>query len=462
MSEIKPLYWHQGLFLQPQHFQIMDQYQSSMVQYLQQYGQPYFWGVAKLQVQEAALSNRQFEILGGEFIFPDGTHTVYPGNAIIKPRSFEDAWVEGEKPFSVYLGLRKWNPAAGNVSVVESGDASSRVSTRYMTSAEPEEVNDLHGEGPRAQVKRLTQAVRIFWETEMEQSDNYLFLPIAQLERNGEEIRISRRHIPPCVAIDSSDLLVRIIKDVRDQVASRCRQLEEYKNPKEMHTMKFDIKYMVMLLALHSLNRYVPMLMQLNETRNVHPWGVYLALRQLVGELSTFSEKLSATGVRHDGRLVVPPYDHTRLFLCFASVHALIGKLLDDIIVGPEYQVRLEHDGNFYTAPIPHSVFDRSNMYWLMVETRSDPSAAVSDITNVAKLGTADNLTTLIARAIPGLPLIHHPTTPPGLPQRVDTLYFQIDTTNRLWPEVEKNESISLHWDNAPQDMNAEIIVLGG
>ncbi|GKT31374.1 type VI secretion system baseplate subunit TssK, partial [Aduncisulcus paluster] len=89
MHADKPLFWHQGLFLQPQHFQLSDLHQLHRFRAMRQYGLPYFWGVSGLK----------------------------------------GAWEEGGKPFTVYLGLRKWNPEGGNVAQVE--DTAASVNTMF-------------------------------------------------------------------------------------------------------------------------------------------------------------------------------------------------------------------------------------------------------------------------------------------------------------------------------------------
>ena len=64
---------------------------------------PHFWGAATLDIQQASLGSRNFNLVNGEMVFPDMTHVVFPGNALVSARSFEDDWVEGGKPFQVYI-----------------------------------------------------------------------------------------------------------------------------------------------------------------------------------------------------------------------------------------------------------------------------------------------------------------------------------------------------------------------
>jgi len=161
----RPLFWHQGLFLQPHHFQLLDLTAQSRLSPFQDFLMPYFWGVWELEIHRAALGNRSFNALKGQFLMPDGTHIVFPGNALIEPRAFDEAWVEGGKPFTIFIGLRKWNYSKENVTVLPELKEIGEVSTRFATTADPEEAADLHQPGPAATVGRLYHVLRVFWET---------------------------------------------------------------------------------------------------------------------------------------------------------------------------------------------------------------------------------------------------------------------------------------------------------
>ena len=111
----RPIFWHQGLFLQPQHFQLLDLSFRSLLAPFLNFLKPYFWGIGEIKIQEASLGVRIFSIVKGNFLFQDGTHAVLPDNAIIEARRFEEAWIEGGKPLTIYVGLKKWNDAGENV-----------------------------------------------------------------------------------------------------------------------------------------------------------------------------------------------------------------------------------------------------------------------------------------------------------------------------------------------------------
>ena len=457
----RPLFWHQGLFLQPQHFQLLERSLQSLVVPFYDFREPHFWGVGELEIQRAALGTRSFSMLKGSLLFPDGTHAVFPGNALIEPRPFNDAWVEGGKPFTVYIGIKKWNYSGENVAVIEKLEDMTGVTTRFVSPADPEEVKDLHSGGPVGKIQRLHYVLKVFWETERDKLGDYLLLPVAQLERMGEEVRLSERFVPPSLALSSSDLLLKLVKEIRDQITARSRQLEELKHQRGIQTAEFGSRDMVYLLALRSLNRYVPLLFHMTETQQVHPWAVYGLLRQLIGELSTFSEKIDVMGNIEAENRALPNYDHKTLWECFSQAQALISQLLDEITAGPEYVIRLVYDGTYFAAELKPAIFEGRMRFYLVFRTETEPKSVISAVTTIAKLSSREHLPILIARALPGVRLEHLPVPPQELPRRAHSIYFAVDYQADQWAPVRKGNNIAFYWDNAPEDLEAELMVVG-
>jgi len=347
------------------------------------------------------------------------------------------------------------------VTVLDKLENLSEITTRFVTTADPEEIKDLHSGGPKGQVKRLYYVLKIFWETERDQLGDYVLIPLAQLERAGEEIKISDHYIPPCLTISGSEPLFKIIREIRDQISARSHQLEEYKSQRGIQTAEFGSRDMVYLLALRSLNRYVPILFHFTETQQVHPWTVYGVIRQMIGELSSFSERVNVIGELEDGTRILPNYDHRSLWECFSAAQALITQLLDEITAGPEYVIRLIYDGTYYAADLKPAIFEGRNRFYLVLKTEEDPKFLLQSLGTVAKLSAREYLPILIARALPGIGLEHLPVPPQELPRRARSIYFAVDHHSDQWAQVQKGHNIALYWDNAPEDLEAELMVVG-
>lgn len=456
----RPLFWHQGLFLQPQHFQLQDQSINSRLIPFLRYQEPHFWGVGEAEIDQGALGIGSFRLHSGSFLFPDGTYVELPGNALVDPRPFDGGQMEGGKPLQVYLGLRKWNDVGENVTVIDRLEEACTVATRFVAMSDPEEVRDLHGGGPDGQVKRLYHQLRIFWESERDQLGDYILIPLARLEKFGADIRLSTRFAPPSLALDATEPLAKLVREIRDQLAARSHQLEQYKKQRGVQTAEFGSRDMVYLLALRTLNRHVPQLFHLTEARPVHPWVVYGALRQLVGELSSFSLRVNVLGELDGGYRMLPSYDHRRLWDCFSSAQDLITQLLDEITAGPDYIIRLAYDGAYFAAELKPSLLEGGSRYFLALKTEEDPQVVLQSLDTVAKLSAREHLPVLASRALPGLGLEYLQVPPQELPRRAHTLYFAVDHHHDQWEMVAKGNNIALYWDSAPADLEAELMVV--
>jgi type VI secretion system protein ImpJ len=457
----RPLLWHQGLFLQPQHLQQLDLSLRSLLSPFHEFMEPHFWGVGNLEIQKTAIDTRSFVVSRGAFLFPDGTYAVVPDNAIVEPRPFDEAWIDGGKTFPVYVGIKRWNEAGENVTVLSSLEKTGSVATRLVSTSDPEEIPDLHSGGPTGQVRKLHYMLKVFWDTERDQLGDYLLIPVAQLERVGAQIVLSSRFNPPCLTISGSEYIAKIVKEIRDQITARSHYLEEYKTQRGIQTAEFGSRDMVYLLALRSLNRYVPILFHFMEAQQVHPWTVYGVLRQLIGELSSFSEKVNVLGESTVGYRSLPAYDHSNLWDCFSTAQAIVSLLLDEITAGPEYVIRLLYDGTYFAAELEPAIFKGSNRFYLVFKTEEDPKSVLQMLGSVAKLSAREQLPKLIALALPAIGLEHLPVPPQELPRRARSIYCAVDHHSDQWATVERNHNIALYWDNAPDDLEVELMVVG-
>jgi len=84
--------------------------------------------------------------------------------------------------------------------------------------------------------------LKVFWEDEIGGAGDYELIPVACLEREMDDIKLSRRFVPPSVSVSSSGVLAQTMKNIREQVTARCRMLEEYKVPREAQSSDYGIR----------------------------------------------------------------------------------------------------------------------------------------------------------------------------------------------------------------------------
>jgi type VI secretion system protein ImpJ len=183
-------------------------------------------------------------------------------------------------------------------------------------------------------------------------------------------------------------------------------------------------------------------------------------LRQLVGELSAFSERVDALGRIKDGTELLPGYDHNNLGDCFHEAWTLIGELLNEITLGAENIIRLDRSDGRFKAPIPLNAFDSRNAFYLVVGASIEQEQVLNMFRHTVKVSSEERMPTLVQRALPGIPLLHGEAPIPGLPKRAGSVSFRIDRSCNDWMEIQKAQNICVQWNEACEDAAIELIIV--
>lgn len=458
------IFWHQGLFLEPQHFQHQDRALEALLSRHLALTSPWSWGFGALLFDESALHARSLSVRQLAVRWQDGAFTEFPGNARVESRRFElTDFAQG--PRTAYLGLRRLVENEANVLRYEKIEEVAQSRSRYAALADPQPMPDLYSAGAEGRVAVMDYVLRIFWEDEIEHLGDYELMPLVRLEQDGETVRPVADFTPPCMNLAAAPQLQRLLNELRDEVIGRARQLEVFKRPLSLRDQEGDASELGTILALSVLNRYGAQLNHLIEGPHTHPWEVYGSLRQLVGELSTFTEYCDLLGETRDNQSLLKPYEHLNPAGSFESVRALLLRLLNEITLGPEMFVRFERDGaadTLYRAELPGNFFGPRHRHYLMLRSGLEPSQATELMMLEGKLATPGSIEMIVNRALPGLELIPMQTLPPGMPRRSGAAYFRVESQSALWDEVQAEGLLALFLPNPPEDLRVELIVTKG
>ncbi len=462
MNIKQSIYWHQGLFLQPQHFQQLEMHQRFGREPFVRMINPFAWGIERLELAESALANRMAEVRSLRLLLPDQTYIEYPGNAAIAARSFDKVWTDPELPLNVYVAIRRFSVSQANVTVVDSVAQATDVRTRFASLSNPGEVADVYSGEGEALVPTIMYVGRIVFETELSGLDDHEVVALAQLTLEGDQVRVAGQHVPPAVCLGASAFLGNVVKDIRDDMLGRLRQLEEYKSPKGVNAEDLDANFLMMMQAVQVLNRHVPALTHLLEVSAVHPWHIYGQLRQCVGELSTFSQRFDVYGRLQDRDDGLPAYDHESLGACFVKAREIILQLLSEIAVGPEFHVALSLQGDVYSGFIPSDYLGNRHRFYLILQSETIKDVDARELLGVARLASNDVIGDLIDHALPGVDLMELQGPPQGLPRRSDAKYFRIEQMSEGWEQIEQSGEIAFYWPQAPEGLRVIIVATRG
>lgn len=458
MPTVKPIFWRQGMFLQPQHFQLAELCQAEKLNQIREQSRPWFWGITQLSVARESLINRQVEIESGSFIFQDGAIAEIDKNALIHSRSLEGIEVDPEEPLSVYVGLRKLSQLDPNVSVIHNNTEIESIQTRFFTHAAPETAADRYVNEKPADIQTLTYKLKIVFSHELKEHSDYHLIPVTRIVLDGEKLTYDHNFIPPLINIEASDTARRLVKELKDELSGRAFQLNSMTD--SASSQGFDPNMMRYRLGLQALARYVPRFTHLSEATSVSPWDVYGYMRELVGEVSIFSRGINFLGENKDGEALIPAYRHSNIWECFSAARTLITQLLNEISIGPQFLVEFTRNEQRFEVDIPPEFFEDHVDFYLILNTESPWSDHSQSFLTTAKLAEVSMVETLIERSLPGVGVLHMPGPPAGLPKKAHANYARIDIHDDKWGQVINKKSLGLQWDEAPNDLSIELVIL--
>lgn len=464
MNPHRPVYWYQGLFLQPQHLQQLDLYHESMLMPLKNYLNPYFWGVCQLEVDQGSLKELKFDLISGEFIFRDGTWISIHHNAILEPRSFKQLWEKLREPFTVYLALKQLSNSNEEVDKYNQKEDGSGIlpKSRFILDSENNEVNDLYNHTHTASVDSLKYVLKLVWDKEVDYYPEYELIPIARVEYNGQDPLCSKEFAPPIINLVNSPVLYSYLRNTKEMLYARSITLSSYKSLRKSLGGEYQPTSLLFLLGLKTISHFVPLLNHFVESPNVSPWVLYGVFRQLLGELSMINENIDALGLSPRGELLIPPYDHTNLGYCFKQVCVLIDEIVDGLVSSMESIVHLVRDGNYFAGNIPVDLLKDTNNFYLCIKSNLDSSELSRIIYNSAKIGSSEDVPILIKRALSGVPITGLKEPPVGLAHKKNITYFILDHHHFSWLSVKEYANLSVFLGEPLENIEIDLLVLKG
>ena len=461
MDLCKKISWHQGMFLQPQHFQLWDSYHEAQLKALMKLTQDHFWGSENIVIDPSALQAQQLNISSGTVVFKSGTVVEIGKNAILATRSFVNSWENRSQPLKIYLGIRKITPYAANVTTVKSWQDIHSVQTRYAALEQPDEIKDSYYSGPQAFVKTQRLVLQLLWAHELPDSGDFEVIEIAQIKQNKAQIIGDSNYIPPCLSIKSNQHLHDLIKGLRDNLYARAKQLDVYKLQTATQDNIAMTRQWFNVLALQVFNRYMLAISHMLMVDRVTPARCFQLLLQLVGELTTFNQNDSLFSHSIDQNQYFIAYRHEALMEIFSEIKNTILRLCDNITFVPHQFFTLDHVDDLFVADLPGNIFTPRTSYYLRIYSEENINQLQTiNFKTAFKIGASVSIKTIVERSLSGIPFEILDTSPPGVPKDDICIYCQLDSTVDQWRSIVASHSISVFWEHPIKGTKIDFITM--
>ncbi len=410
----RAVHWHEGVFLQPHHFQGEHRYQIDRDRRAAGWVSHHCWGVRSIVIDEDALLNSRLVVRSLRCLLRDGTPVTVPDEAVLPALDLKGEFQPGQ-PLTVYLALPVLN--LGKANVTEEGDATARF--RLDTQELEDENTGVNPQPVRVRVPNVRLLL-----TGQDQT-GYETIPLCRLEKSAlanSPPQLDPTFIPPVLACDAwPPLSADILQSTFDRVGRKRQRLAEQLASRGATVGTPDPTDVTTVAHLRELNQMYAVLSVLAFTPGVPPLTAYSELCRAVGQLAVFDRT---------GRWpAIPPYDHDDLGGCFLRIKLYLDTLLD-ILPEPEYKERpFTGIGTRLQVAVEPTWLEPAWGLFLGVRSETDPDEAVRLLTVPGqldmKVGSGDRVDAIFQLGQAGLSFDTCPR-PQVLPDVAGQRYFRI------------------------------------
>lgn len=448
MKQLSRVVWSEGMYLGPHHFQVQGRYFEDSIRFATDSLCFEPWGMAGCELDPEALINGTLSLLHARGIFPDGLTFHMPQHDALPPtRNIADEFPMTADKLTVFLSVpaRKEN----GLNCAEAGQ-SGPVSSRFV--AENQMLFDETTGRDEKAVRLGRKNIRITLETE--NPDPATSIAVGRVMRDGKgNFVFDASFVPPSLQISASERILALLQRLVDIMEDKSRSLGRGKSGSASLWSEYSTSEIASFWMLHSINAALGPLRHILKVKRGHPEQLYFELARVAGSLCTFS-------VDHHPNQV-PLYDHRKLDVTFEELDTLIRFLLETMVPSQYITIPLEKTADFYySGTITDTrVLNPSKWIFCIRSSASEPDV-IRKTPQLAKLCSAEYVSKLVERALPGLALTHMPVPPAEIRTRVDAQYFSVTRKGPCWEHIVQTRAVSVYIPGELPVPNPELLVV--
>ncbi|KAF1712644.1 type VI secretion system baseplate subunit TssK [Pseudoxanthomonas kalamensis DSM 18571] len=438
------IFWGEGLFLRPQHFQQQDAYHETRLRDTAATLHPYAWGLRDCSFDLQSLASGVLRLLRLSAVFPDGEPYSAPqDDELPEPLSLAEL-PAGVSATTIHLAVPLLRPHGGNCGTDPDG-ASRFVQANRVTP-------DLYTDAAEAELGYLRKTVRLL--TDDDARDAFSALPIARVRRTPTGgFELDADFVPPCLSIAAVPALMLDLRRLLDALQAKTDALYGIHREPSQHIVEFRSGDIASFWLLHTANAAHAALSHLYHHPGLAPERLFQELSRLVGGLMTFSKAYRLADL--------PRYQHAAPQAGFDTLFAMIRELLDTVISERYFSINLsEVKPSFHLGRIDSQRIDARSAFYLGVAADLPGNELAQSVPVRFKVGAPDDVDKCVLSALPGVKLTHAAQVPAAIPVRPGSQYFALEPHGPLYERMLKSESITIYVPSGIRELKLELIAL--
>ncbi len=422
MKFLSRVVWSEGMYLAPHHFQIQNRYFEDSISFRTQGLWRDCCGLLQVQLDRKAIENGRVALLHAAGIFTDGLVFDMPtSDQLPADRDLTQLFSSTATELFLHLAVSKRDDKGS--------------SSRYIRRSQivRDETNGVDEQNVEFAIKNIEIVV----ESELNPAMNRLPLARVVRDEHGKFV-YDDEFVPACLRVSASLSLTRKLQRVIEVVGEKSAAIALKVQPPTAVTSVASPSDIACYWFLHSLQSTLPTLQHLLRTVRAHPADFFMELSRLAGALCTFA-------MDSDPR-TLPAYDHMDPGPGFEALCAHIHRHLEIFIPSNFIVLPFSATGPYLWESVVTNERCLHRARWILgVRSSLGESHLLSVVPQLVKLCSAQFVSELVKRALPGMRLTHLPLAPSTLRVEPDMQYFSVDTTGPCWQHILHSRGIGIY-----------------
>jgi type VI secretion system ImpJ/VasE family protein len=433
------IHWHEGLFLQPHHLQLMQRRLQTDLRAARALFNPHCFGVLEGRISQDDLADGRVRFEKLRAIMPSGQEISFPEDAMLPALDIKAELARGTGAIDIFLAAPLWTKSRANA--FRQGDrVDPRVKLLYIPDEARDVVDENSGENPQAvHVRKINARFALKGEDLSDMESFPLVRVVRATGGDGGRARQDPEFVAPPLLLRSAPVLHEMMRELVAQINT---SRNEFRAKTATGGHGLEVKW-ELTLKLLILNRYSSILPSLVEDGMVPPFEIYLLLRELLGELLALAPEKTLFDCE--------AYNHLDALPAFKELDQKIRGLIIVTKGNPPLRLPFEGGPGKLRATLAQEHFDRPTGYFLAIKVppgidRTKLSLYVCDGNKFKFMPK-----TMEDMAIFGLELKEETYPPLDLPALGNQYYYRVVPTSnqRRWDQVKQDKAASLVWNNA-------------
>ncbi len=443
------VHWHEGLFLQPHHLQMLQRQLQLDARAARSLVTPYCFGVLESRLAQDDLADGRVRFERLRVIMPSGQEVFFPEDAHLPALDLKTELVRSSGPLDILLAVPLW--AKNRANAFRPGEqADPRIKLLYMPDEARDVTDENTGENPQSVHFRKVNARLVFKADDLSDME---FIPLLRVVRAaGEDLGKPRQDtdfVAPSLWLKSSPVLHDLMRELVAQLNASREQLRVKVTTGGLGLeVKWDLT-----LRLTTLNRFCSSLPAVIEEGTITPFAVYLELREMLGELLALNAD--------KGVFDCEAYNHLDPLRSFRELDRKIrAEIRVSRATEPMRVAFTLAQPGLLRATLEPQHFEKPTGYFIGIKTKVERTklAVYLGDSNKFKLmpGSMERV------AIFGVEIKEENYPPLDLPGQSDLHFFRVmpASNQRRWDKIKEDKVISLVWNNAEFDLSDATVTL--